>query len=165
MINYEQFIEKYKPINNPNNVIAGFDGLMFDTFGKDLDYVKSKGNHSLNVWTLVTADYGNEYIIPGYSIVNRMGYFITELPWDSSNYEQVDLNEYVSLDELVFTFNSVLKQENVHISMEEVYEYFEDKLYTENEAMYRVIDFLEENYPDLKENRNLEDIISNAWLN
>jgi len=33
-----------------------------------------------NVWTLVDAE-GNPVLLPGWHLVNRLGYYITEKPW------------------------------------------------------------------------------------
>lgn len=78
---YEDWLEKYRPITNPHYE-APFDGLMFETFGKELDHVhRVRENSKRSVWTLVEEN-GHSYIIPGYHHINRLGYFITEVTWD-----------------------------------------------------------------------------------
>ena len=80
---YEDWLEKFKPIKNLY-CDAPFDGLMFETYGKELDHVhRVLENNKQSVWTLVDTD-GHSYIIPGYHHVNRLGYFITEVTWDDS---------------------------------------------------------------------------------
>ncbi len=82
-IDYDQFLETYQPIIN-TLTDAAFDGLMFETYGKEVDYV-SKQNIK-NVWTIVEAD-GDLYALPGSHFVNRFGYFITGKEWESPNIE------------------------------------------------------------------------------
>jgi len=68
--------EKYKPIKNhlDNNADK------FETYGEELEFVKSqKPEH---IWTLVEGDNGDLYIVDGYHFVNRLNYFITELPYE-----------------------------------------------------------------------------------
>lgn len=37
---YEEFIEKFKPINNHLDPNAGYDGYFFETYGEQFDFVK-----------------------------------------------------------------------------------------------------------------------------
>ena len=69
---------KYKPQDNH------FDGAdKFETYGRDLDYVRSvHDTDPRRVWTLVDGDDGNLYIVDGFHLVNRINYFVTELPFE-----------------------------------------------------------------------------------
>jgi hypothetical protein len=69
---------KYRPINNPINHTSGWNGKMFDTYGKELAYVLNQKPE--NIWTWWDTDSGSE-IVAGYHLVNRIGYFITENSW------------------------------------------------------------------------------------
>lgn len=51
----------------------------------DLNGLDASSRH---VWTLVDGDNGGSYLITGYHWVNRIGYVITEQPWDH-DYEVV----------------------------------------------------------------------------
>lgn len=84
-MNFEEWELMFKPIKNYIEEDSALDGCMFETYGKELDFVR---NHSFyNVWTLVEGDKGL-YIIEGYHVVNRMGYLITSNPWtEGVNYE------------------------------------------------------------------------------
>jgi len=42
-----------------------------------------------HVWTVVDGDDGDMYAIPGYHIVNKVGYVITENPWHDETEEAV----------------------------------------------------------------------------
>lgn len=72
-------------------------GRMYETFGPELEYIqaeaKTRPNH---VWTLVEAE-DRTYIVPGFHFVNRLGYFVTRLPWAEG---QEDILEEDYLDEL-----------------------------------------------------------------
>lgn len=72
------FWEKYKPIKNHLDDNASFDGCMFETYGPELDFVRTKVSDN-SVWTLLDCD-GHLVISSGYHFVNRMGYFVTEKP-------------------------------------------------------------------------------------
>lgn len=80
-LDWEQELEywelKYKPIMNhidPTN----YD--KFETYGEELRYVMAQDPKC--IWTLVDGDDGNLYIVDGYHLVNRVAYFVTEVPFD-----------------------------------------------------------------------------------
>ena len=79
-MNYEQWEEKYKPINNPFT-----ENNLFETFGEECDFVERV--NPLNVWTLVDGEDGT-YIVEGLHSVNRVGYFITGI---SHNNEKIEV--------------------------------------------------------------------------
>jgi hypothetical protein len=78
-LSIEMWEEKYKPIKNHLDDNASFDGIMFETYGEELDFVKAQAPNT--IWT-----YGEEddkvFIQAGWHFVNRLGYFITEVPFD-----------------------------------------------------------------------------------
>jgi hypothetical protein len=69
-------IEDFKPINNKFRP----EEQMFETFGKELEWVKDQPENK--VWTLMDDDDGNLVITTGFHVVNRVGYYVTEIPWD-----------------------------------------------------------------------------------
>lgn len=81
---YEVWWEKYKPIlNDVTN--AGedgpFNGTMFETYGPELERIQNTDQRY--VWTYVTGDNNEDVIVAGFHYVNRMGYFVTENPWET----------------------------------------------------------------------------------
>ena len=86
-IELEKWWDEYKPVPNhfhsddteedPSLV------YFFETYGRELDYVRSE-IHACNVWTWVDGDEGS-YLVAGYHLVNRIGYFITEKQWDDKD--------------------------------------------------------------------------------
>ena len=84
---HERWEETFKPIKNhlTDNTDPDHDGR-FETFGRELEYVLSVANSEPNrVWTLVEGDSGKWYISQGYHLVNRVGYYITEKPFEPTN--------------------------------------------------------------------------------
>lgn len=71
--------KRFKPIKNMIDTNASGDGCMFETYGKELEYVQHVNDVAPGtVWTLVDCD-DNLRIVNGYQFVNRIGYFITEI--------------------------------------------------------------------------------------
>ena len=103
-MNYDDFIEKYKPIQNHIDKNACREGMMFKTYDEELMYVINHGlDHNRTIWTIVDIYPEEEYnkhgepnistaIIAGYHYVNRHGYFITEKPFEEheENIEVID---------------------------------------------------------------------------
>lgn len=104
---FDEWSERFKPITNHLDSNASFSGMMFETFGGELDFVKSADPGV--VWTYQNGEsddqllaklggYTDEdgcavvdrngepffvdfdFIGDGYHVVNRIGYFVTELP-------------------------------------------------------------------------------------
>lgn len=75
---YDRWFEKYKPIKNHLNDNAAFEGILYETYGDEVEYVRTYGVTFPNrIWTLVEED-GEMAILSGYHHVNRLGYFITQ---------------------------------------------------------------------------------------
>ena len=68
---------KYKPIKNH---ITGENDDKFETYGEELEFVRAQDPRA--IWTLVDGDDGNLYIVDGYHLVNRVNYFVTNLPFE-----------------------------------------------------------------------------------
>ena len=77
-IRYATWLKRYKPIMNTLVENAPYDGLMYETYDRELQVVRAARNDC--VWTLL--DTGGRYstITNGFHYVNRIGYFITEEP-------------------------------------------------------------------------------------
>lgn len=78
----------YQPITNHLVPDSSWSGWMFETYGKELEFVLSQPEN--HIWTWTDSDEGT-FLSSGYHLVNRLGYFITEKPWtDSCLVLQVD---------------------------------------------------------------------------
>lgn len=100
IINTEEFIETYKPIKNPFVQDSSYDGCMFETYGEEVEYVKSSEFSDTQIWAIINCENEEMWIIPGYHFVNCFGYFITEIPWESEGI-QVNDNEMCTIEEAV----------------------------------------------------------------
>lgn len=77
----EKFDREYRPLLNPFDDNASWDGCMLETYGEELDHVKTVLQHApLRVWTIVEDDYGNPVLTNGFHYVNRIGYVVTVNP-------------------------------------------------------------------------------------
>ena len=50
----DDFLARFKPVPNPIDPNAGFDGCLFETFGDDLAYVQAQDPNL--VWTVLDCD-------------------------------------------------------------------------------------------------------------
>lgn len=93
-ITYEEWVEKFKPIQNELADNASFEGMMFETYGVELDYVLTivRRTNGLLVWTYIDGD-GGTYIVEGYRLVNRIGYFITQVPYEENDAIEIQVSE------------------------------------------------------------------------
>lgn len=91
-LDYFDWCEQYKPVRNTIDSNPSFDGCMFETYGAEYEAVKAADPAC--VWTYIDGDDGGTYIVNGWHYVNRIGYFITKLPFDDSNADyQVEVSE------------------------------------------------------------------------
>jgi hypothetical protein len=81
-MNYDTWIETYKPVTNSMVDGAAFDGFMFETYGEEFEQVKETPVEY--IWTVRDED-GATYITAGLGWGTRLGYFITSVPWGSGN--------------------------------------------------------------------------------
>lgn len=138
-VTFEEFVEQYKPVKNQIETNAPYDGLMFDTFGEELTFVKASDKF---VWTLVDSDNEESYIIPGYHFVNRLGYFLTELPFEDD--VEVDLNDYITKDVAKAAFSLFFDRWGIQFSDIVLDEAFSQDKYSVGEAKYKLIEVYEE---------------------
>lgn len=92
----EEWEATYKPIYNHIDINASFQdktgqGIMFETYGDEVEFVKSQS--PANIWMYGEGDDGGTYIWNGWGFVNRLGYFITEVPCPENLRVQVMVGE------------------------------------------------------------------------
>jgi len=49
------------------------------------DFADVKDEDARRVWTIVDGEGGGMYALPGFHVVNRVGYVLTEKPWTDEN--------------------------------------------------------------------------------
>lgn len=78
---WSEWENKFKPIKNhfrdPQH-----EEIIFETYGEELEFVKSQDHR--HVWTNIQGDY-SDVIVAGFAYVNRLHYYITEIPWESED--------------------------------------------------------------------------------
>ncbi|MBC8523008.1 hypothetical protein H8D29_03675 [PVC group bacterium] len=84
-----EWVDKYKPITVPDGIPSGGwtdeDGrdTLFETYDEAITEIRKHDNKY--VWTLIEED-DKQFITEGVHWVNRMGYFVTEVPHNDESY-------------------------------------------------------------------------------
>lgn len=83
---YEQFVERYKPVQNHLVEGSPFNETMFETFGEEFAHLRDliAQGQSKRIWTYV-CEGNSEMIMAGLKFVNRVGYFVTEKEWENDD--------------------------------------------------------------------------------
>ncbi len=92
----EEWFNTYKPIPNHLDKNASFQtdegiGYMFETYGEEVEFVKTQDPAC--IWMYGDGDDGGSYIWNGWHIVNRIGYFVTEVPCPPDTTIQIQIGE------------------------------------------------------------------------
>ena len=85
----EDWFKTYKPIKNNLVMDSSFDGHMFETYGEEVEFVKAQDEN--RIWMLGDGDDGGMYIWSGWGFVNRIGYFVTEVPFPDNTTIQIQV--------------------------------------------------------------------------
>jgi len=85
----EDWFKTYKPIKNNLVIDSSFDGHMFETYGEEVEFVKAQDEN--RIWMLGDGDDGGMYIWSGWGFVNRIGYFVTEVPFPDNTTIQIQV--------------------------------------------------------------------------
>jgi hypothetical protein len=75
---WQKWEDKFKPTKN--HFHSDPDETMFETYGEEVEFVTKADNKY--VWTWIQGDM-SDLIVAGYHYVNRLGYYITEVPWEN----------------------------------------------------------------------------------
>ncbi|NRA89086.1 MAG: hypothetical protein HRU28_17260 [Rhizobiales bacterium] len=86
-MNWAAWENKYKPVTNHIDDNASYDGFMFKTYGKELDFIKDQ--EPLVIWTILENDNGVLIVSNGYYLGNRMGYIITKNPFNENEFIEI----------------------------------------------------------------------------
>ena len=89
-LTWKEFEEQFRPIKN--HLSSDSDQQMFETYGEEVEFVISKVEEN-KVWTWADGDYCS-YVSNGYHYVNRIGYYVCEVPYDEdTEYEIITSTE------------------------------------------------------------------------
>ena len=89
---FEEADEKFKFIPNNYDEYASLDGLMFETYGDDVEFVKSQPEN--RIWMYGDGDDGGTYIWSGWGFVNRIGYLVSQIPFPENTIIQIKMSSY-----------------------------------------------------------------------
>ncbi len=79
----DEFDDRFRPFKNPHDRAAGWDGCLFGTAGVEHNFVRNQPENT--VWTLTSQG----SLIGGYHLIDRVGYIVTEVPWEEEIEVQV----------------------------------------------------------------------------
>jgi len=105
----DEFYEKYRPVSNHLDDNSSFDGKLFETYGEEINYCFELSKKQNRVWTIIECD-DEDYdgdgeqddifdlenqedgyeppmclqIINGFHYVNRIGFMVTEVPYNEN---------------------------------------------------------------------------------
>ena len=94
----DEWLETYKPIQNHLDNGNSWNGTLFETYGEEIEFINSTPENL--VWTLVDVD-GKNIIVNGQSWVNRLGYFVCEVPWNDDEFHEIVIDEDEEVDEML----------------------------------------------------------------
>jgi len=83
-LTWKQFEEQFRPIKN--HLVNDPDSIMFETYGEELDFVRAQNPNT--IWTYADGDYCS-YVSSGYHFVNRIGYHLTEVPFEEDTQYEI----------------------------------------------------------------------------
>ena len=91
----EEWFDQFQPIPNHLDDNASFQtedgiGYMFETYDDELRFVQSQEPN--RIWTYCDGDDNGTYIFQGMRIVNRIGYFVTTVPFDANKDYQIQIS-------------------------------------------------------------------------
>lgn len=99
VLHEDTFYEYFKPESHPEAQYDIWGGQGLETFGKDLEIVRS--HDPAYVWTVLDGCAGpDQWIVPGAHFVNRVCYLTTEIPHNWMNIEFRIPHRLYSLTEL-----------------------------------------------------------------
>jgi hypothetical protein len=91
---WSEWENKFKPIKNhfrdPQH-----EEIIFETYGEEMEFLKTQDYR--NVWTWVQGDYC-DLIVNGFAFVNRIGYYVCEVPWDETKDYEVIISTEVECE-------------------------------------------------------------------
>ena len=90
-LTFEEADEQFRFIPNNYDEYSSFDGLMFETYGDEVEFVKSQSPDK--IWMYGEGDDGGLYIWSGWGFVNRIGYFISQNPVPANTIIQIQVGE------------------------------------------------------------------------
>lgn len=89
-ITEDAFFDEFNPIQNHIDENSSWEGTMFETYGAELEYVKSQPNDT--VWTIIEGNNDDLFINSGFHFVNRIGYLISKVKCNEETFVLCDID-------------------------------------------------------------------------
>ena len=89
---FEEADEQFHFILNSYDENASFNGLMYETYGDEYEFIKSYD--LAKIWMYGDGDDGGTFIWSGWGFVNRIGYFVSEKPVPENTTIQIRISHY-----------------------------------------------------------------------
>jgi len=97
-LTYSQWLENYIPEMEEEDVIKDYSQLLPENPKQD-NYI----------WTEISGEDETTWILPGVHIVNKVGIYYTEVPWDTENME-VNCNTLVDINQAIEILHEFSKE-------------------------------------------------------
>ncbi|NBR23681.1 MAG: hypothetical protein EBU08_07900 [Micrococcales bacterium] len=89
-LTYDEWFDTFKPIRNKHSIDSDYSGITaFETYGDELAFVLEQPENT--IWTEMDGDSGVS-IVEGYHLVNRIQYYITEVPYDPEQSYEIPIS-------------------------------------------------------------------------
>jgi hypothetical protein len=90
MITWEEWEATYQPTPNPD---SPEQEVFWQAFYDDLGDIP-EGTPRNRIWTMIDGSGRYTELVSGVYIINRLGYFITDVPWTEDVYVTNDKEQY-----------------------------------------------------------------------
>ena len=89
---FDDWFEKFKPIENPQIKDEGNEYLFEDCYEEDKEFIHDRIG-SKSIWTRIFGENASVFLIEGRHLVNREGYYVTEVPYEEGEQYQIIIDE------------------------------------------------------------------------
>jgi hypothetical protein len=86
----DEWLLQFKPIQNHLDSNASWGGKIFETYGDEESFVYDKDDTF--VWTYMEDSEGGTFLTNGRAFINRLGYFVSDVPWNEGETFQVQIS-------------------------------------------------------------------------
>lgn len=125
---FDDWFEKFKPIENPQIKDEGNEYLFEDCYEEDKEFIHDRIG-SKTIWTRIFGENASIFLIEGRHLVNRDGYYVTEIPYEDGEkyeitidegYDDLDTNDVQNLETFFKTFSDPKYSEGLEKEIESI---------------------------------------------
>lgn len=89
---FDDWFEKFRPIENPQTKDEGNEYLFEDCYEEDKEFIHDRIG-SKTIWTRIFGENASVFLIEGRHLVNRDGYYVTEVPYEDGEQYNIIIDE------------------------------------------------------------------------